>query len=358
MPRKKSANRPLDSLPDRFTLLKVFRVNPVAMLIVSTRRMIIQSNAAFRQLSGRSIEDLEGRDLADFFPELSSDFSMAVRDGVISGEQSVCWERATLCGIDGTCRNVRRCFEVLLDESASIIGVLMMFEDIEDIIQSEQDRKSQQELLRYLNRRLVSAQEEEWKRIAAELHDEWGQVLSSMKLDLELMDPESHQVGERLGHKVDLLVASTRQLSRTLRPSLLDKQGLQPALENLVSDFSRHCKAELHFDTATQRLSEDLEITCFRLVQESLTNIRRHARAREVAIRVIQHDDVLNIEIVDDGNGFDPENAASEAANRGSAGLIGMAERARACGGEFNVFSREGMGTRISVRLPAEMFDS
>ena len=340
------------SFLENTSLGKIFNLNPVAMLLVTTDHQIERLNSAFCKLSGYDFSDLEGHRLSEFseIEEIFNFLAASGADFTTSGH----WTHTVINRFDGEVRNVRVCLEKVWDESRKVTHWLLMLEDIEHRLAIEKAWESQQEQLRTLTQKVIAAQEEERRRIARELHDEWGQLLSSMKIDIAMLENASSELCAKLEAKIDRVLSSSRQLSRSLRPSLLDQQGLQPALQHLVGDFERRLSVTLEVSGLERRFAESVEITAFRLVQESLTNIRKHADAEHVKICVGAGAETLHIEIIDNGRGFDPEHIAGNGAQRGSAGVTGMTERVNSLGGRFQVFSRPGYGTRVRASLPVE----
>ncbi len=211
-----------------------------------------------------------------------------------------------------------------------------------------------QKRLEILSRRLVEVQEEERKWIAMELHDEIGQVLTGLKLSLPLSDPDE-ATAERLQKSKEMvteLIQRIRQLSLELRPGILDDLGLLPALLWHLENYTRHTGVEVHFQHANlenQRFQREIETTAYRVVQEALTNIARHAQVKEAGVRVWTVDESLMIEVEDQGAGFDPSHLFEDGASHG---LLSVRERINFVGGRFNVTSSPGKGTCLEIQLP------
>ncbi len=213
-----------------------------------------------------------------------------------------------------------------------------------------------------LSRRLIRAQEDERHHIARELHDEIGQALSAIKIHLDVIGRDLFAPGpmkSRIAEGVALLERTLRQIrsiSLDLRPLLLDDFGLVSALRSFLAHQSRIAGFAGRFDVTPAgvdfRLEPELETTCFRVAQEALTNISRHAGARKVEIELRLGATELELEVRDDGAGFD----VAEARLRGSAGtnlgLVGMQERVGIVGGRITIRSTPGQGTEISARFP------
>ena len=212
------------------------------------------------------------------------------------------------------------------------------------------------ERLQSLSRQLVEVQEAERRNIARELHDEIGQLLTGLKLLLEMsarVRPE--KVKARLSEAQALaneLMARVRELSLDLRPAMLDDLGVLPALLWHFERFTELSKVRVvfrHSGLEGQRFSPEVETAVYRIVQEALTNVARHAKVAEVAVRLRAHEKTLDLRIEDRGAGFDPEATLSAAA---SSGLAGMRERAALLGGRLTVTSTPGSGTRVMAELP------
>jgi PAS domain S-box-containing protein len=334
------------------SLLKAFRYNPIAMIVIDRNGCIAHANRAFCTLVGYEFDDLVNV-RADRLPGLEhcDQLVASERAGDGSAGERV-WRRLRLRNRAGEDVDVRAAGESIEDARGAWTHSMLMFEDIRERLRLERERQVQEERLRQLTRRMMALQEEERRRVAQELHDEWGQVLTSIKIDLQLLQTVPAEARPRIEAKIDRLLRHKREMITQLRPSLLDEQGLIASVRRLAEDFARHWPVEVHANGMSARLPHELEIACFRLVQEALTNASRHADAGFVEVFFNASHTWLNIDIVDDGVGFDIERAGAEAARYGSAGLTGMDERVRAFGGRLKIFSRAGAGTRISARIP------
>jgi PAS domain S-box-containing protein len=207
--------------------------------------------------------------------------------------------------------------------------------------------------------RLVFAQEDERRRIAREMHDQFGEQLTALATAIRTLKEASG--GGHLSGYIETLEGVAQQLDRDvdnlvweLRPTALDDLGLRAALQNYVSDWSRRAdiSTELHTTgLADSRLPSETETALYRIAQEALTNVAKHSRARHVEIILERRSDQVLLAIEDDGVGFDPE--AGPGATHGF-GLIGMHERATLVGATLEIESKEGRGTTILVRLTAE----
>lgn len=238
-------------------------------------------------------------------------------------------------------------------------GGLLWHGYVNDISERKRAERRLQEsvmLLRALTSRRETAREEERKRIAREIHDELGQMLSALRLDLSVLrlryegsQPDLPGRIKTLLKTVDAMIQVVRNVATSLRPSALD-MGLVPALEWLTSEFTRYTGIPCRLDLMTGPLDLDdsQAVSLFRVVQESLTNVGRHAEANSVDVRLDRIDDTYTLEIRDDGKGFDPN-----APRPRSFGLMGMRERGLAIGGEVVFISEPGRGTTVRTTFPA-----
>jgi len=203
-------------------------------------------------------------------------------------------------------------------------------------------------------RRVVTAQELERRRLARELHDETGQALTSVLLGLKAVEDaagpdEMRAASTALRELVVQTLQDVRRLAVELRPKALDDFGLIPALERLTASFAEQTGIAVDFESALgdERLSDEIGTALYRIVQESLTNIVKHARAQRVSILVTRRDQAVAAVIEDDGDGFD----ATRVDDRGI-GLVGMRERVALVDGRLEIESRPGAGTTILVEVP------
>jgi signal transduction histidine kinase len=213
--------------------------------------------------------------------------------------------------------------------------------------------------LQRFSARLLHAQEEEQRRIARELHDEVGQTLSAVKMELTVAGRRLDRTGSGADlladalSSVDSALRTVRDLSRLLHPSALDDLGLVAALESQLSDFRRRHGITVDFvhDGFETRRGDEIERAVYRIVQEALTNVARHAHARGVRVDVSADDRTCRVLVEDDGVGFDVAEAERPGRRRGL-GLLGIRERVSQLNGSVQIESGQTGGTRISVHLP------
>ena len=228
-----------------------------------------------------------------------------------------------------------------------------------DELQAERDQlevevKRRTAELTELSRHLVTAREDERSRLARELHDELGALLTTAKLDTARIKTRigalSPEASERLIHLNETLnsgIALKRRIIEDLRPSSLSNLGLVAALEIQLREFAKASDLQVGSELATVALRPEAELTVYRLIQEAFTNISKYAHAKRVQVSLQVRDGVAEVSVTDDGIGFDPSTQKTSAH-----GLVGMRYRVEAGGGELTVHSAPGQGTRVSATLP------
>lgn len=219
--------------------------------------------------------------------------------------------------------------------------------------------RAAQERLQGLSHQLINVQEGERRAVARELHDEIGPALTAVKINLQalLRVPEGGTLETHLEESigvVDHALQQVRNLSLDLRPSLLDDLGLIAALRWYVDRLKLRAGIAARFvsDTFETRLPAVLETTCFRVAQEALTNVVRHARARRVLVALRRYEGEVHLIVRDDGTGFDAHAAHERAAHGASIGLLSMEERVLIAGGQLQIESVPGYGTEVYARFP------
>jgi PAS domain S-box-containing protein len=246
--------------------------------------------------------------------------------------------------------------------SAEVIHVggeaclLAVATDITERKEAEEKARRSRAELRALAARLLLVREEERTRIAREIHDELGQALTGLKLDLSWLKQRVNDKGELSGcvqsivERIDGTIDSVRRIATDLRPSILDHLGLVAAIEWQAQEFERRTGVKAYVRVSKPEISiDDVRATAvFRMLQETLTNVARHASASRVDIQLTVGTVDLMLEVRDDGRGITP----AEIAGGRSLGLVGLRERAIACGGMLDIQGTPGRGTRVSVRIP------
>ena len=223
---------------------------------------------------------------------------------------------------------------------------------------AEEQASRQSQQMEGLSRRLLRLQEVERHQLALDLHDQLGQVLTGIRLNLQRVQRErdATKAGARLAEAIRMLdgaLGQVRQWSFDLRPPLLDDLGLVSALRwYLDRQLREFVIPHLKAPRRERRFPSEIETTCFRVAQEALTNVVRHAKATHLWIEVGHTTRELQLVIRDDGVGFDVVAARSRAAGGGSLGLLGMHERVRLCGGSLEITSSPGAGAKVLATIP------
>ncbi len=217
--------------------------------------------------------------------------------------------------------------------------------------------------IRYLSTRLLNAQEIERRRISMELHDALGQALNGVKLQIRIIEKglletqkEIKKDCEKLLEYMDQVIEDVRRLSLDLSPTILEDLGLTSALRWLISTFANNPSIRVKADIAEidLLLPDDQWITIYRVIQEALSNIAKHSQAENVSVVIQLHDEKVLFLVEDDGNGFDLVKVSKKDDHEKHLGLTTMNERVRMIGGNFDLWSLEGKGTRITFSIPIE----
>ncbi len=258
---------------------------------------------------------------------------------------------------DGELRVIEAAAEVFVDHRNRPTQVVGMCQDVTERRRAEEALTRSRAKLRDLAHDIENIRERERTRIARELHDELGQALTAMRLELAWLEPRvagspsavRHKL-EALGRLVETTNEALQRIAMELRPRVLDELGLAAAMHWQAGEFERRTGliVRLKADPAEVRLDADVATAVFRILQEALTNVLRHADARSVAIRFRAGATRLSLVVRDDGKGIDPSHLAAPR----SLGLLGMHERAAAWGGTVTVRGRPGRGTLIELRIP------
>jgi signal transduction histidine kinase len=248
-----------------------------------------------------------------------------------------------------------------LPHGRHVLGQLSHYFDrlAEELKKLEVEREHAREKVRSLSQRLVTVQEKERRQIARELHDEIGQSLTAAEMHLQaaLQTPEAALLEQRLEESikaVERVLEQVHDLSLNLRPSMLDDLGLVPALRWYANRQANTIglKVDFELEKLDHRLDPYIETECFRVAQEAVNNVVRHARASRLELELKQQDGELHLFVRDDGIGFNVEAARTHAVQGASLGVLSMEERAALSGGELKITSRPGHGTQVHAWFP------
>ena len=234
---------------------------------------------------------------------------------------------------------------------------VVFLQDITERKRAEQELKRSQRELRGLSKAANEALEAERRRTARELHDELGQALTALKMDLEslrsVLPPDQPELGERtlaMHALLDSTIAATRRIAADLRPLMLDDLGLAAALDWLTHNFSKHTgiATDLVIDDSVAQVPEPLASALYRITQESLTNVAKYAQATSAEIRLERDGDWVELTVRDNGRGI----GAADQEKRGAFGLLGIRERVTLLGGEVAIEGAPGLGSEVRARIP------
>lgn len=223
-----------------------------------------------------------------------------------------------------------------------------------------QELEQTQDKMRFYLNAINKAQEEERKRISQELHDDTIQSLVVLSRGLDLLASTNTNLSqeeyrhrlEKLREQSNEIMTGIRRLSQDLRPAALDRLGLISALESLSADISKYWKININFtvDGTLQRMNADKELAIFRIVQEALRNVWRHSKATKADVNIEISNDILNITVSDNGQGFNVPKDMNNLPSSGKLGMAGMFERAQLIGATINIESEVGKGTKVSIQ--------
>ncbi|MFN3790683.1 ATP-binding protein [Massilia sp.] len=351
--RARAVHRPVRAFDSR----RIVHSASDAILSIDEEAVILFANPAAAQMFASSVGAMQGSSLArfiqasvrnarapcDYFPAGGGRAGRRATDYAVTGIRA----NGQLFPIEGSISTVEH-------DGHEVCTVILRDVSERHLVQQKLARSHDQ--LRQLSSALQTIREEERTHIARELHDDLGQLLASLRMDLTLLQgnnqlPEpSQRLIEGMESNLLMAIASLRRIATNLRPRALDEGGLYFALQGLRDDFvERHGIAcTLLADEAELRLDDTASTAVFRIVQEALTNIARHAGATQVVLELDRLDDELLLSIRDDGRGIRSEDMEKKE----SLGLVGMRERVWAMDGEITISSEGMSGTTIEIALP------
>ena len=331
---------------------ELFENSKDAFYVHDMNGVYVSVNRAAEKLSGYSREEIIGKHFSDFMtPENARQVQRQLQKKLESAVE-------TTYEIEMINRKGRH---VPVEISSRLIVERGVPVGVQGCVRDISEKKKAQEAARNYSRRVIEAQEAERRRISRELHDQVGQILTAVKMNLHALqhrcsEPETLMSIDDNLKVIDEAVDQVRDLSVDLRPLLLDDFGLVVALRWYLERQMRNTGVPAKFVSGSldedDRFSSELETACFRIVQEGVTNIIRHARASRISIRLERVLSDLILLITDDGAGFDARMLRAGGAGMSTLGLRGMEERAQAVGGTITIDSAPALGTEICARLP------
>ena len=353
---RKHAERILHAREQEFRALVENSPDVIARFDLQGR--FIYANPVTQSLLGKSEDRILGKGPDEVLPWLNAahayrkTLAQIARTGEAAEEEVI---------IDAAPGSDEARFEARLvperDRQGRLVSILTIGRDISAIRATERRLKESHAQLRQLSSRRETTREEERKRMAREIHDELGQQLTALRMAISLLrlkfgeeQPALVDHIQALMRRIDTIIQVVRNVATSLRPSALD-MGLTSALEWLVSEFAKtsgiHCR--LQAPPTRLALDDERATATFRIIQESLTNVARHAQACQVEVLVVQNRQYIRVEVRDNGKGFEPQQA-----RKGSLGLLGMHERGQMLGGTVTIDSVPGCGTRVQVHIPIQ----
>lgn len=347
-----------------------------AILSVTPDGFVTTWNAGAERIFGYTATEMIGRSILTLIPaNLRRDMAWLL--ATVRGAHDIHTYDAVRLTKDGRCIDVSVTLSPLKDAVGQFVGVSKVIRDISERKRGEtllqqahealeikvQERTAElsaaNHSLRILSSRLMQVQEEERSRLARDLHDEVGQLLTALKIDLqdiqhgEVRDSRFSPLTDSL-ELVDRLLTQVRTLALDLRPSLLDDLGLVSALRWYANRQAARngWTLSLSVEGMDRRIPAPIEVTCFRVAQEALTNIAKYSQAKTIDLALCRQDEEVTLVIQDDGVGFDVILARRRAQSGESIGLLGMEERVRLAGGSLVISSAPGEGTRLELCFP------
>lgn len=340
------------------TARALFRAAAQAILIVDRNGRVLMANPATNKMLGYSESELMGQPIEMLVPEAARAQHVSHRTGYFGDPQA----RPMGLGMDLQARRKDGSTfdaEISLSYIQSGQGTLAVA-FVSDISKRKADEaaiRNQREELRQLAGRLMTAQDDERRRIARDLHDDLSQRLAYLAMDLSklALKPSSSEMrNELLALRARAHEASdtVRHISHQLHPSVLDDIGLEAAIEQYCEEFQERSEIVTHFQASDvpEMLSRDVASSVYHIFQESLRNVSKHSRAEEVFVTLGSEGNILRLTVRDQGVGLAPERMKTGA----SLGIVGMKERAHLVNGTLSVESRVGEGTEITVSVPIE----
>lgn len=343
---RQQAQAELQQLKERYRT--TVELCPNAICITEAGHISLTNKALCDLLGARDAEQLLGRRFVELLGE-------EPRWGARTPEgQTPTIQEVQIQCLDGQTRDVELLHAALPDHGTTTMQVVLR--DITARKQTDLLLEQSREQLRRLSRNLIRARERERQHIARELHDELGQHLTAIKLEVAAIAGrptgrrEADVRAAELLRLIDQTVASVRRIAADLRPPMLDDLGLEAAIDWLAKDWSRRVGTAVQLDLQAlpETIEENAKTTVYRVVQEALTNVARHAHARRVDIQLRTDADSVVVTVQDDGQGF----PADVLAKPGTHGLLGMRERASLAGGTLHLGAAPQGGACVEIRLP------
>ena len=327
-----------------------------AILVADTDRRIVAMNPAFEKLFGYRADEMIGSFTRVLYAN-ESDYERVGENLRSLPNEANFISIVTFRTKQGqSFRGETNIFH-LRDDQGAITGLVGIIRDVTHELENRAELDQKRRDLERLSAQLIGAQETERARIARELHDELGGILTALYFDVSWLhdhvgDPPVLGKVATMGEQIERATKRVREVARDLRPQVIDDFGLVPAIEDLLSEFSGRFGIDGHLsvDSREIELHRDLDINIYRIVQEALTNVARHSGASRVDLRLRLDNGTITAEIHDDGRGASDEELQSTT----SLGIVGMRERAEMMGGTLTIDTSVGEGTTVRACIPIE----
>jgi two-component system sensor kinase len=360
--RGEASTRHDQSAVNEARMMAIIRSSMEAIITIDDQHRVVIFNPMAEQVFGCSAMDAIGAPLSRFIPERfrAAHAQHVAQFGVTGVSDRQMGKQRVLAGLRANGEEFPLEASISQIRDGDIRLYTVMLRDITERVKAERAQRQAREELRELSANLQNIREDEKTRIARELHDDLGQQLTALKMDISSVEQAlegsaSEPVrGQLQGMRrlIDVTVASVRRIAADLRPVMLDDLGLIPAIEWLATDFTNRygIDVERDIETGDARFSPAGATALFRIVQEALTNVARHADATLVTLSLQAGDRTFVLRIADNGRGV--HRTAEPAAK--SFGLLGVRERAHMLGGAVDIQTAHGQGFVLTVTIPAE----
>jgi len=336
-----------------------------AIIMIDENSQILSINTAAGKIFGYSIAEMLGRNLTMLMAEeLRPLHKAAVKRYLATGEKRLTWDSVELLGLhkSGKIIPLEISFgEFIKDGRHIFTGIIRDLTERKQLQQRlDEIARQRTEDLRMFATSTQRAQEEERRRIARELHDDLGQRLTGIKLNIEVFEDDIPKTNKKLLKKlknikrqIDVMITEISRISSNLRPTALDDFGLVVALQLLCKEFQQAHNLKIKFQAdAREHYDEHFEIALYRIAQEALSNIAKHAEAASACVQLSDSGNAIALTIQDDGKGFELEKVRRQRGPGRGLGLISMRERAEVLGGSFRIESSPKRGATIHVAIP------
>jgi PAS domain S-box-containing protein len=356
-------------------LSKTLQYSGDAMIATDAHGNIKLMNRIAEFETGWKSDVATGRNISEILKLTKEDNKEVIEDPISllynNGDDQEITKTAVLTDKEKKDKLISGIASLIKDDKNNTTGMVIVFQDItkQRNIEKERERLFKkvslaQERLKVVSKRLLEVQESERRHIARELHDEIGQILTAIKINMQTAFKlaGNEKIETHLNEGVELIeeaLFQVRKLSVDLRPSMLDDLGLVPAIRWYVDRQSVRAGiiAKVTVDESITRFAPEIEITCFRVSQEALTNIIKHSKASHVDIMLYYEGGDLHLKIVDDGVGFNFFSAVQRSLKGESMGILGMQERVELIGGKIKINSKPGGGTTVHTIFPGDVIN-